>query len=298
MVFYQEEEDGPYKRTDGKYTLNYDNRKLQGNQWPSPHQLFNAKGRVELSRTDEGLEAVPGYFQMRTMTTENGRKINAPIFVNEFQRRRGTGFKGPEYQKPLTRNFLSNYSNHQIYAMRHLQSMYKLPFWNPSKYTALQAHQWNQYLDEHPNNQHQLPVPTTPDSVLPPPPYPYGKADFYEIPDFNRKGHTKMFNKQGNAVADAFPSDEITLEILNALDRNDEQNLHRLNPRMEELARNSQYVVRDATPPITGSKRRNDGSSTGSSSGYDSARSRYSIGSNLSDIVRQLYPGTPITRSR
>ena len=82
--------------------------------------------------------------------------------------------------------------------MRRMIGMYKLPFWDSKKYTPLQAHQWNQWLDEHPNQQHRLPVPRTPDDELPPAPDGMHAARFYAKPDYNRKAHQYHWDVSGN----------------------------------------------------------------------------------------------------
>jgi hypothetical protein len=213
--------------------------------------------------------------------------------------------------------------------------MYKLPFWNPSKYTALEAHRWNQYLDEHPNKQHDLPIPTTPDSKLPTAPYPYGKADFYETPDLNHQGHTTLFDKQGNKKGFLSGNEAEDLRTLELWDILDLPNDHRLNPRMGALARHSTYVVTDSDGTSSGtpksslsyrssntsslssgtSKRRktngsiksngsisslSDYGSLQSSGGYDSSKAvdDNSVVSRLSNVSKQLYPETPRRQSR
>ena len=177
--------------------------------------------------------------------------------------------------------------------------MYKLPLWHPSRYTPLQAHQWNQYLDEHPHRQHDLPVPITPNSKLPSPPYPYNKAGFYEKPPFNRKAHQTVFNAVGNAVGERTQNDEDDLQMLKFIADIDKQNIHRLNPRMEELARQNPYVIKDSedytpfTQIQTIGRKRNSGSSGGS--GYDSSKSNgnYSVMSDMSELSKRLFTETP-----
>ena len=64
-----------YPPTHGVYPLQYKGRTLplNGNKWPTPHGEFH-NGEVKLTRTDEGLEGVPGYFQAREMRKGNGNK--------------------------------------------------------------------------------------------------------------------------------------------------------------------------------------------------------------------------------
>ena len=242
-MYYEANSELPIPRTDGTFPIHYINRKLTQSQWPEPEQRFTAKGKSVLERTDEGLEAVPGYIQYRTMGPKN-HKYKAPVYVDEFQRRRGVGPLKPAHnQIPISRNFLSNYTNNQLYSMRQAHGMYKLLFWNPSKYTPLQAHQWNQYLDEHPNRQHELPVPTTPESKVPEPPYPYNKAPFYPKPPFHRKVHKYLFNQAGNAVGMRTRNPSADLRYLEHMSALDAERGERLNPRMEELAKHNVFVV-------------------------------------------------------
>ncbi len=64
-----------YPPTHGVYPLQYKGRKLplNGNKWPKPGIEFR-NGEAELTRTDEGLEGVPGYFQAREMRKGSGDK--------------------------------------------------------------------------------------------------------------------------------------------------------------------------------------------------------------------------------
>ena len=273
-------------RTNGTYPMFYQNRKLVGTQWPDAKHAFNAKGKAVLERTDEGLEAVPGYFQMRSRGPK-GHETKFPVYVSEFQRRRGVGLTG-HHQIPLSRTFLGNYSNSQIYSMRQNHGMYKLLFWNPSKYTPLQAHQWNQYLDEHPYRQHELPIPTTPHSEVPPPPHPYNKVGFYPIPEYNRKAHERIFNEAGNDIGQKSRNEEADMKHRAHMAELDDARGEMLNPRMHELAIHSDYVVHGSGPPPTRSyhspQRRTSRNSIGSVSSLSSTRSsnRSSRGSNWS----------------
>ena len=177
--------------TQGVYPINYWDRKLanKGLTWGNrPVTDFDPEGEPFLQRSDQGLEAVPGFFQMRSIHKNDPNKV--PVFVHQFQRRRGTGLqKYHNPQIPLSNNFIRNFSIPQLTQMRRARGMYKLLFWNPSKYTPLQAHQWNQYLDEHPRSQLNFPVPRTPQDVLPPAPHPYNTYGLYDIPDYNHKAH-------------------------------------------------------------------------------------------------------------
>jgi hypothetical protein len=155
-----------YPPTHGVYPLQYKGRKLplNGNKWPAPQVEFR-NGEPELIRTDEGLEGVPGYFQARETRKVGNRKTKVWVYVHLFQRRRGLGVgdaRANRHQVPISNGFIDNYSNEQLQHMRRMIGIYKLPFWDSKKYTPLQAHQWNQWLYEHPNQQHRLPVPRTP----------------------------------------------------------------------------------------------------------------------------------------
>ena len=96
------------------YPMRYQGRMLDGNKWPSPDHTFKPNGEPTLSRTNDGLEAVPGYFQQRSVGSGDN-KHNVPVFISEFQRRRGVGFDRNRPHVPLTHNFLNNYTNNDIY---------------------------------------------------------------------------------------------------------------------------------------------------------------------------------------
>ena len=49
------------------------------------------------------------------------------------------------------------------------------------------------YLDEHPDRQHELPIPYTPDTPLPRPPHGYDKKELYDIPHYNGRQHEYQF---------------------------------------------------------------------------------------------------------
>ena len=187
--------------TRGYFPVNYVDRKLDndGTKWPRPDMVYTNNGHsTALRRTDQGLEAVPGYFQMRHEHVGDREHV-FPIFVNQFQRRRGTGLQ--KYHRPhipLSANFLNNFTNQQLLTMRRSNGMTKLIFWSPSKYTPLKAYQWNRYLDEHPDEQHNFPIPRTPHDELPDPPAPYNTRGYYHFPDYNRKSHQWNFDESGN----------------------------------------------------------------------------------------------------
>ena len=195
-----------YPPTLGSFPIKYVNRKLFHNRWPIPQHDFR-DGKYTLDRTHGGLEAVPGYFQYRMMGPP-GHKTRTPVHIDEFQRRRGVGFRGPDYQAvfgqqpiPIDKeDFLRNYTNKDLYGMRRTNGMYKLLFWNPKMYTPLQAYQWNRYLDENPNHQHEYPIPRMPNTPLPPPPYPYNELPFYDIPEYNNRAHQYAFSEIGASL--------------------------------------------------------------------------------------------------
>jgi hypothetical protein len=170
----------------------YAKQRLSPKHWPDPLEEKNQKGQTIVKRTDQGLEAVPGYYQSREVGT-GYLKHKIPVFIRTFQRRRGVGFIHKKHGKqiPLSPTFLHNYTNEQIYHMRRVNGMYKLLFWNQSQYTPLEALRWNLYLDDHPNLQHQLPIPTTnhPDEDLPLPPEPYRSYNLKQATDRNGKTH-------------------------------------------------------------------------------------------------------------
>jgi len=192
-----------YPPTHGVYPKSYSARRfpLDGRKWPTPG-VTERNGELELERTDKGLEGVPGYFQKRTVGKKpNGDPIQPWTFINVFQRRRGLGVgaaRATHHQIPLSNGFINNFSNEHIAHKRRMVGMYKLPFWDSKKYTPLLAHQWNQRLDEHPNQQHRLPIPRTPDDELPPAPDNYHKARFYAKPDYNRQAHKYHWDVYGN----------------------------------------------------------------------------------------------------
>ena len=180
--------------TEGYFPQRYLGRRLVkgAHQWPSANVEILHNNKIKLRRTNEGLEAVPGYFQNREMGPP-GQKKNMRVYVEAFQRRRGVGLdRVNHHQIPLSDNFLNSYTNNQLYEMRRQRGMFNLLFWDHKKYTAQQAYQWNRYLDEHPQQQHLLPIPRSPQDALPPPPVAHHE---YPVPDYNRKTHEYHWNK-------------------------------------------------------------------------------------------------------
>jgi hypothetical protein len=93
--------------TEGYFPLAYIGlRLIKGtHQWPVPNMEILQNHKIKLIRTNEGLEAVPGYFQKRTMGPP-GHKKKMNVFVDHFQRRRGVGLdRVNHHQIPLTPNF-------------------------------------------------------------------------------------------------------------------------------------------------------------------------------------------------
>ena len=202
-----------YLPTNGQFPQHYYGRRLfEQSHWPYPTAVYKTKKGVtkaEFERTDPGLEAVPGYFQKRILgkdakTRGHGAARTALVYINPFQRRRGIGLdRTHKLQVPLSNHFINNYTNNQLHHMRRMNGMFKLLFWDQSKYTPLQAHQWNQYLDEHPEQEHHMPIPTTGNERAPLAPYPYNNYDFYGLPDYHSNGnktHHYNFDDSGNAT--------------------------------------------------------------------------------------------------
>jgi hypothetical protein len=133
----------PFVPTRKVFPQKYAGRRLDfnGHQWPFPHITFH-NGEPVLRRTDQGLEGVPGYFQKRNVGhTEEGKEpTKAWVYVDAFQRRRGTGVgrqREGHRQIPLSHGFINSFTNEHIYYMRRMLGMYKLPFWHSNKYTPL-----------------------------------------------------------------------------------------------------------------------------------------------------------------